>query len=115
MLWNIFNQGQPLTFEECRREFGLQENECFSYTQIKHWVLHNTNRGAVCRDPTPSEKWIKRATGSRGTTAQLYSMLLDLQGADQNKVKAKWQDLAGYPITGRAIHNSLERPAQILS
>ena len=79
----MFCGGHIKLFDEWSREFGLRETKCFSYTQIRHWLLHDTNKQAACRDLTLFEKWVVGATGSRGTTSQLYGMILAVPETDR--------------------------------
>ena len=50
----------------------------------------------ACRDLTTFEKWIKRATGARGST---YTMIMEVPQLEHGRSLARWQGITGTPIT----------------
>ena len=85
MISEMFRKGQVLTFPECKLKHRLQESEKYHYTQIRLWGMHLEIKLAATRDLTEFEKWIRPATGSRGVTSPIYTLIREFDSPHEQR------------------------------
>lgn len=75
-LTHLFHNCDPLTFENCRRDYNLGPRETFHYTQLLHWATSPQVREKATRPLSPFESFLIKATDMKGTISALYKLLL---------------------------------------
>lgn len=97
-LTHLFHNSDPLTFESCKRDYGLTNVERYRYTQLLHWALTPRVREAATRPLSEFETFLTKTTTLKGAISAIYKLLLRTQLSPRPRYMAQWEGILHRPI-----------------